>query len=301
MNDTPLRIGLVGGGPWARTVHAPGLSDHPATRLEAVWTRRPDVAAELAAEHDATAVATFDELLDTVDVVAFAVPPSAQAEFAERAARAGKHLILEKPLAGDVEAAQRVVDAVNEAGVASLMMLTMRYVQQTREWLTGIRDAGGWSGGAARWLSGAMLGDKYGGSAWRLADGVLGDVGPHAIDLLDAALGTVTDVVSAHRTDADLWHVVLAHEGGATSTVSMSTRVPVRPTVAEFTVYGEHGMRTMVRERSGSAAEAYTALLDDLAALCATGMRTHECDARRGLHLQRVLSRIRQVATGGGE
>ncbi|OLT38647.1 dehydrogenase [Saccharomonospora sp. CUA-673] len=299
MNDTQLRVGLVGGGPWARTVHAPGLSDHPATKLEAVWTRRPDMAAEVADEHDAVAVGSFDELLDAVDTVAFAVPPSVQGELAVRAAEAGKHLILEKPLAGDVATAERLAAAVDAAGVASLLMLTMRYGQQTRDWITGIRDAGGWSGGAARWLSGAMLGDKYGGSTWRLADGVLVDVGPHVIDLLDAALGPVTGVLSAHRTDADLWHLVLEHDRGpaapsATSTVSMSTRVPVRPTVAEFTVYGEHGMRTMAR--GGSASESYTALLDDFAALCATGLREHECDVRRGLHLQRVLAACVEAA-----
>lgn len=288
MSDTQLRVGLVGGGPWARTVHAPGLADHPATKLEAVWTRRPEVARELADQHGARAAGTFDDLLDGVDAVAFAVPPSVQGGFAERAARAGKHVVLEKPLAGDLETAERVAAAVDDAGVASLMMLTMRYTQHTREWLAGIREAGGWTGGAARWLSGALLGDTYGGAGWRATDGVLVDVGPHVIDLMDAALGPVTDVVAAHRTDADLWHIVLAHTGGATSTVSMSTRVPVQPTAAEFTVYGEHGLRTLARSRG--AAEAYTALLDDFAALIDTGVRGHECDAARGVHLQRVLT-----------
>lgn len=81
---------------------------------------------------------------------------------------------------------------------------------------------------------------------------------------------------------------MLAHNGEATSTVSMSTRVPVQPTAAEFTVYGEHGLRTLARSRG--AAEAYTALLDDFAALVATGVRGHDCDAARGAHLQRVLT-----------
>ncbi|MBB3663025.1 putative dehydrogenase [Prauserella sediminis] len=295
MNDTQLRVGLVGGGPWARTVHAPGLADHPATKLEAVWTRRPEVASELAEAHGGSAAGTFEELLDAVDAVAFAVPPSVQGEFAERAARAGKHVILEKPLAGDPETAERIAAAVDETGVTSLMMLTMRYTQQTREWLAGIREAGGWTGGAARWLSGALLGDTYGTAGWRVTDGVLVDVGPHVIDLMDAALGRVTDVVAAHRTDADLWHIVLEHSGRATSTVSMSTRVPVRPTAAEFTVYGEHGLRTLART-AGAAAEAYTALLDDFAALIATGVRDHECNAARGVHLQRILGKCLMAA-----
>ncbi|SFP75028.1 Predicted dehydrogenase [Amycolatopsis arida] len=289
-----LRVGLVGGGPWATSIHAPGLTEHPGTRLAAVWTRRPEVARELAEPYAATPCASFAELLDQVDAVAFAVPPRAQAELAVRAARAGKHLILEKPVAADVAGAEELAAAVDEADVVALVVLTLRFGLRTREWLVGLAEAGGWRGASARWLSGALLGEKYGNSAWRQEDGALADIGPHVLDLLDAALGEITEVLAAHRSPDDLWHLMLGHAGGATSTASMSLRLPVRPTVVEFAVYGERGFRALAGR--SEPAEAYTALVDDFAAMVASGTRTHPCDIRRGLHLQRLLAQAAHLA-----
>ncbi|NKQ59094.1 Gfo/Idh/MocA family oxidoreductase [Amycolatopsis sp. K13G38] len=293
--DERLRVGLVGGGPWARSVHAPGLADHPGTTLTAVWTRRPEAARELADAHDAAVADTFDELLGRVDAVSFAVPPATQAELAILAAKAGKHVILEKPIAPDVVAAERLADAVTEAGVASLVMLTLRYSVETRDWLRAVGEAGGWTGGNARWLSGALLAGVYSGSPWRHDGGALADVGPHVFDLLDAALGRIVRVAGAHRTADDLVHVIFEHENDVTSSASLSMRVPVRPTVAEFAVYGQHGYRALNRKPGGGAAESYTALLDDFAAMIATGTRAHSCDVRRGLHLQRILDEVREA------
>jgi predicted dehydrogenase len=292
-----LRVGLVGTGPWATTVHAPGLADHPGTTLAAVWARRAGAAKELADAHGAIGTDNLDELFSQVDALAFAVPPAVQAELAVRAAEAGKHVILEKPIAADLAGAQRLADAVAANNVASLVMLTLRFSTQTREWLEDITRAGGWRGGGARWLSGALLGGQYAASAWRqdTSGGALADIGPHAFDLLDAALGRITDVLAAHRAEGDLWQLLLAHEGGVTSTVTLSLHLPVQPTVVEIAVYGDHGYRTLGR-KAGTAGESYTALLDDFAAMIASGTTTHPCDVRRGLHLSSIIERARELA-----
>src|SRR5687768_14983337 len=107
----PLRVGLVGAGPWAAMVHAPVLAAGPETTLEVVWARRPEAAAELAGKFGAAPVSSFDELLGRCEALAFCVPPMVQAELAPVAAKAGKALLLEKPLAGDLDGAQRVADA----------------------------------------------------------------------------------------------------------------------------------------------------------------------------------------------
>jgi predicted dehydrogenase len=278
----------VGAGPWARSVHAPGLAGHPGIALTTVWARRREAAEELARGYGAQVSTTFDELLGQVDAIAFAVPPTTQAELAFEAAKAGKHLILEKPIAPDVPTAERLADAVSAAGVASLVMLTLRYAAQTREWLAELAATGGWTGGNARWLSGALLGGQYSGSPWRHQTGALADIGPHVVDLLDAALGPVTEVVGAHRTPEDLWHLIFRHENGATSSATMSIALPVEPTVADFSVYGTHGYRALARDPHG-VASSYTAFLDDFVSLIATGTTSHPCDVHRGLHLQRLL------------
>ena len=77
-----VRVGLVGAGPWAGIFHAPMLSAHAGTTLAAVWSRRPEAARGLAAAHGATAAASFEDLLDRCEAVAFAVPPDIQAELA---------------------------------------------------------------------------------------------------------------------------------------------------------------------------------------------------------------------------
>lgn len=286
--EEQLRVGLIGAGPWARTVHAPGIADHPGTRLVSVWTRNRDAAQDLAGRYGAEVADDPDQLIDQVDAVAFAVPPGIQARLAPGAAAAGKHLLLEKPLAGNVAGARRIADAVGDAGVASLMMLTRRFAPETGEWLAELDKLGGWDGGAAKWLSGALLSGQYSGSQWRHDHGALADIGPHALDLMDAALGRITDVLAVHRTSPDLWHLMLGHDGGATSTMSLSLMLPMRPTVVEFAVYGEHGYRAL-GGRDTPAQECYTSVLDDFVAMIHSGVHTHPCDAHRGLHLQTIL------------
>lgn len=296
MGAAGLRVGLVGAGPWARIVHAPALAAYPGTALTAVWARRREAAEELAHAHGAEVCAGFGELLGQVDAVSFAVPPAVQAELALEAAKAGKHLILEKPIAPDLPSAQRLADAVSAAGVASLVVLTLRYATETRDWLADLAATGGWTGGGARWLSGALLGGQFSASPWRHESGALADIGPHVLDLLDAALGPITEVVAASRTPEDLWHLILAHKTGATSTATLSIRLPVNPTVTDFSVYGSHGHRAFDRNPGHSALDSFTALLDDFAAMIATGTADHPCDVRRGLHLQHLLGEALALA-----
>ncbi|WNV91695.1 Gfo/Idh/MocA family oxidoreductase [Umezawaea sp. Da 62-37] len=286
--EEQLRVGLVGAGPWATAVHAPGIADHPGTRLTSVWARRPEAAAEIAHAHGAEVASTPDELLSSVDAVAFAVPPEVQSVIAVKAAQQGKHVILEKPIAATVDEAELLVAAVEQAGVASLVLLTRRYAPETKELLTQLRRTGGWAGGDAQWLNGALLDGPYSHSPWRHERGALHDLGPHVFDLLDIALGTITDVVSATVSDTGLWRLVFAHDGGATSSAAMSMSMPLQPPVAELTVYGEHGYRRLSRG-STSARDCYTLLLDDFVAMIHSRTTEHPLDVRRGLHLQRVI------------
>ena len=289
--DDQLRVGLIGAGPWASTVHAPGIADHPGTRLAAVWARRRDAAAELAGRYGAEVADDPDQLIDQVDVVAVAVPPSVQADLALRAAQAGKHVLLEKPLADTVEDARRIAGTIADRDLASLVMLTLRFSPEVIDWLAELAKLGGWTGGSAQWLSGALLGGAYSGSQWRQDQGALADVGPHAFDLLDAALGPITEVLAAHRADNDLWHLILGHENGVTSTATLSMRLATRPTVVDLAVYGSHGYRAL-GGRQTSAQQAYTAMLDDFVAMVHSGVHTHPCDAQRGLYLQTILDQV---------
>src|ERR1700754_3575338 len=109
----PVAVGLVGAGPWARMMHGPMLARGPHTRLAGVWARRPERAAGLGAP----VFTRIEELFDHCEAVAFSVPPAVQADLAVLAARAGKALLLEKPLADSLDGSRRLAEAVAEAGV----------------------------------------------------------------------------------------------------------------------------------------------------------------------------------------
>ena len=281
---TGPRVGLVGGGPWATMVHAPMLAASDAVELAGVWARRPEAAAELAGAHGVTAFASFEALLDAVDAVAFAVPPAVQADLGVVAASAGKALLLEKPIAADLDGAQRLADACHEAGVGTQVLLTWRYASAVRSFLADVAGDD-WLGGRGVFLGGAQLGGPF-ATPWRLERGPLLDLGPHVVDLLDAALGPVVEV----RASGDLlgWvGLLLTHESGAVSDVALCALM--EPAAGRTTVE--------VHSRARSAAvDVATALDGDVFATVAAELaRTaagepHPLDVGRGLHLQRVLA-----------
>lgn len=283
----PLAVGLAGAGPWATMVHAPLLAAGPETRLAGVWARRPDAAAALAAAHGVPAFATFDELLDGSHAVACAVPPDVQPGLAVRAAQAGKPLLLEKPLAATAADARRVADAVGEAGVGSLMVLTYRFGEGVRAFLEGA-GAFGADGGRAWWVSGAFLGGPFSTSPWRRRHGALLDVGPHVLDLVEAALGPVARV-DGTRSSRDWVELVLTHEGGALSGVSLSCRVAIADSRAGVELYGGGGVLEVdLRKDRGPAGLA--TLRSEFARVARTG-EPHPCDVRRGVELQVLIER----------
>jgi predicted dehydrogenase len=267
-------------------VHAPVLAAGPETRLAGVWARRPEAASELAGRHGVPAFARYEELLDACQAVACCVAPDAQPDLAVAAAGAGKALMLEKPLALSIDEARRLTEAIGEAGVRSVVVLTYRFSAAAREFLDGARHFDAF-GGRACFLSGAFLGGPF-ATPWRLEHGALLDVGPHVVDLIDAALGPV-EGVRAHG-DPHLWvGLMLEHGGGAASEVSLSSRTAIEPNRTEVEVYGTAGSR-FLDARASVGPETFATLRREVAA-AARGEPPgpHTPDAFRALFLQQVL------------
>ncbi|MEZ5158124.1 MAG: Gfo/Idh/MocA family oxidoreductase [Candidatus Nanopelagicales bacterium] len=280
----PVRVGLVGAGPWAGMFHAPMLAAGPETTLAVVYARRIEAARELAERFGTHATDDFDEFLGRCDAVAFAVPPDVQARLAPLAAAAGKPLLLEKPLALSVTAAQQMVDAIDQAGVPTQLMLTLRYTARIRQFLDQARQFDAF-GARAAWISGAFLPGSPFSTPWRLEYGALLDVGPHVLDLLDAALGPIrsTSVLG----DPHTWVAVTAvHEGGAVSDVAVSSVVP--GFVWECSLFGPAGELHAPQAGEDETAEVQPVIAAEFAQVVRSG-RSHELDAHRGLFLQRLL------------
>jgi predicted dehydrogenase len=288
-----LKFGLVGTGHWARSTHAPALATTPGIILAGIWGRDRPAAAALAAQYGAAAFGDVDELLADVDGVAFAVPPDVQCELAIRAAVAGKHLLLEKPVATADAGADALVEAVGTSKVATVVFFTARFRPAARTWLAQVRELDGWIGGSALWLSPGLLGPKP--SPWRLAKGGLWDLGPHTVSLLWAALGPVV-AVSADAGLEDVVHLVLHHASGVTSTVTVTQSAPRPALTAEVAVWGAAG-RSMMPKSDDSPVSSLQVALTELAANARAGEMSHPCDVTFGRDVGRVLaSAERQLA-----
>lgn len=283
-----MRFGLVGTGYWARVTHAAVLAREPGAELVAVWGRHADKAEALGSEFAIEAYTEFSEFLSGLDAVAFAVPPDVQAELAVAAAGAGKHLLLDKPLATSLAAAERLVDAVDHAGVSTVVFFTARFDETKRQWLATL-EAGDWEGAWVRWIVSAFAPDSpYANSPWRREKGALWDVGPHALSVLTAALGPVASV-TADGGAGDLVHLVFHHQSGATSTASLTLDAPPAAINVELSVWGPSGVSTMPLAGS-TAVEAYGVALRELLGNVRAGEASHPCDVHFGASVVRTLA-----------
>ncbi|NED88353.1 Gfo/Idh/MocA family oxidoreductase [Streptomyces sp. SID11233] len=284
LSHPPVRVGLVGAGPWARAMHARMLAAGPETALTAVWARRPEAAAELAQAHGALAAGSFEELLDHCEAVAFAVPPAVQAGLAVQAAAAGRALLLEKPLGADLAAARAVADAVAEHGVISQLVLTKRYHPATRAFLAEAATRQVF-GARSCYLHGAFLGGEF-ATGWRLEHGALLDLGPHLLDLLDSA---VAPIVSVRGTgDPRRWiELTCEHENGAVSQASLSGSVSLPRGRTRVELFGP-GEELVYDTADLDHEECWPVLRREFATAVRTGTGTG-IDAARGLRLQELL------------
>jgi predicted dehydrogenase len=295
-----MRIGLLGTGPWAETAYAPALGAHPELDFAGVWGRRPEAAKALAGRHGGVPVyEDVDTLFADVDAVAVALPPAVQAPLAARAARAGCHLLLDKPLATDVEQGRAVVEAVAETGVASVVFFTARFQAAVDAWITAQAAAGGWFTARAEWF-GSLFDEEsdspFADSPWRREKGGLWDVGPHALSVLLPVLGDVERVAAAVRGPGDTVHLVLLHSGGASSTLTLSLTAPPAACGATVELRGRAGT-TVLPESDEGAVEALVRAGDALLA-AARGGRPHPCDAAFALRVTELLVAAEGRLTG---
>jgi predicted dehydrogenase len=280
---TPVAVGLVGGGPWAEQVHAPMLAAGPETRLTAIWTRKGT--SPLGERYGVPVTGSFNDLLDSCEAVAFAVPPDIQASMAILAAQAGKALLLEKPVALTLTGALALAAAVDRADVPTQVMFTKRYHPRTRDFLTA---AAGFTTIGARscYLHGAFLGGPF-ATGWRLEHGALLDLGPHALDLLDAAIGPIETIRASG--DPRRWiELTCSHANGAVSQVSLSGSVALPGAVTTLELYGSDGLLSYDTVDMDHA-ECWPVVRREFAAAVRAG-KPHELDVHRGVAIQRLLA-----------
>ena len=259
----PLKVGLIGTGGISRQ-HLPGYQLAPDDiRLTAVCDIREDAALKFADEAGVDAVFTSaDEMLEQsdIDAVDICTIHDQHAPLAIAAARAGKHVLLEKPMAISLDECRAIIEATEEAGVTFMVAQQLRHVPS----YVGLRrriNAGElgqiWSARCDTFLTAALddgaqpiapRSGWWGFDGKRGGGGVITMLSVHHLDLMRYFVGEVA------RVDARIWTgnpsftnnaedravATLEFENGAVGmlTASFSSRAPW---AFQLLLMGEHG------------------------------------------------------------
>jgi len=297
-----LRFGLLGTGHWAAETHAPALVESPDAELVGVWGRNPAKAEGVAVRHGARPYDDLDDLLADVEAVAIALPPDVQAELALRAARAGRHLLLDKPVALTTAAADALLAAVEERGLSSVVFFTSRFRPAVDAFLRDAAAAGDWGGGRGTVFASIFRpGSPYGDSRWRVElGGGLWDVGPYALSHLLPVLGPVREV-AAMTASPGTTQALLRHDSGVASVLSVTVDAPAAATAYEVVFWGERGWAGVPSTPSGPgvAVGALGVAIADLTRDAATARTDHPCGVRFGRDVVAVLEAVETASRTG--
>jgi predicted dehydrogenase len=250
-SEAGIGVGLVGYGLAGRLFHSPYIAAVDGLRIAAIATSDPGRRAQARSDHpDADVVGTVDALLERADVeiVVVVTPNRWHAPIGTRAVEAGRHVVVDKPIAMDVPEAERLI----EAGERSGRILS---VYQNRRWdgdfqtLRSIVDQGRL--GAIDSLEARFERWSAVGGEWReLAEEAGGphrDLGAHIVDqslLLFGRARRVFAQMDRRRTGSlvdDSTFMAIDHADGVhsrlwTSLIAARTgpRMRVRGTAGEY-------------------------------------------------------------------
>ncbi|HUY32258.1 MAG TPA: Gfo/Idh/MocA family oxidoreductase [Pirellulales bacterium] len=218
----PIGFGVIGCGMIAN-FHSRAIGDVRGAKLVACYDTFPAAADRLAASTGCKAYHRLDEMLadPAVGVVTIGTPSGAHLEPAVAAARAKKHVIVEKPLEITLKRCDRIIEECERAGVELSTIFPSRFHDSSVE-LRRAMDAGRFGkltvGDAyVKWFRPQSY---YDGGAWRGTweldgGGALMNQAVHSVDLLTWLMGPVTEVRAQAAT--------LAHERIAVEDTAVAT------------------------------------------------------------------------------
>jgi UDP-N-acetyl-2-amino-2-deoxyglucuronate dehydrogenase len=249
----PIRFALVGAGMVAGH-HVNALKEIPDVELIGVCRRNPQKAKAFAETHGLAWTTDYNNFLrdPNVDIVDIVTPQSSHAEIGIAAARAGKHVVVEKPIAADLTKADQLIDTCKKEGVTLSVISQNRFTDAIQELRAAI-IAGTFGkileGDAyVKWLRPQSYYDQ---DAWRgtmdeEGGGVLINQAIHFIDVLLWIMGPVKNVYAYTKTVAhdmeteDLAAAMVNFESGALGVIQGSTAMyPGLP--ARLEIHGTKG------------------------------------------------------------
>ena len=251
MSDV-LRFGLIGCGRVAPR-HAESLLSLPGAQLVAVADVRESRAERFAAQYQAAAHTDYHALLarQDVDVVNICTPSGLHAQMAVEAMQAGKHVIVEKPIALTLHDADLMIGAARVYGLKLCVVLQNRYNRPMQD-LKQVIESGMLGrlllgNATVRWYRPQEYYEDGWHGTWAMDGGALMNQSIHHIDALQWLLGRPESVFAysatlAHRMEAeDIGVASIRFHGGTLGVVEGSTVTYPENLEGSVAVFGERG------------------------------------------------------------
>ena len=252
-----LGFGIIGCGMIANW-HAGAVAQIAGAKLVGVTDVNSDMRAAFAGKYNVSQFGSIDELLSCpdIDVVSICTPSGLHASLAVQAANAGKHIIVEKPMALNLAQADEIIKACEVNKVKLAVISQLRFAPAVKKLKQAVDQ-----GLLGRLISGDIYmkyyrsQQYYDASGWRGTwamdgGGALMNQGIHGIDLLQYVMGPVKSVFAHTRTLAreieveDTAAAVLEFKNGALGVVQGTTSIyPGQPRRLE--INGDRGTITL--------------------------------------------------------
>jgi predicted dehydrogenase len=232
MAGKPLRVACIGMGWWS-DVLADAMKRSGRFEIASCYTRSTDKRQAFAKKYGCTAAPSYEAILSdrSIEAVVNTTPNNVHRETTSAAARAGKHVFLDKPIANTVADARALTADCRKAGVVLALGYQRRKESHFR-WIRRQIDDGvfGKLVNAEANISRDRLGQFQLGS-WRytaegMPGGVMLQIGIHYTDVLEYLLGPVKAVRGSLAQlvlpgeNPDIASLIMEHENGALSTLN---------------------------------------------------------------------------------
>jgi predicted dehydrogenase len=234
MIHEPLTVACIGMGWWS-DVLADAIKRSGKLRIAACYSRSEEKRKAFARKFDCRAVPTYEVILadKSIEAIINTTPNNAHLDTTRAAARVGKHVFLDKPIANTVADGKAIAAVCRNSGVVLAIGYQRRRETQFR-WIRERIDEGAFGKlvNAEANISRDRVG-KIDLESWRytadgMPGGVLLQIGIHYIDVLEYLIGPVKAVSSMVAQlvlpgdNPDVASVIVEHENGALSTVNAS-------------------------------------------------------------------------------
>jgi predicted dehydrogenase len=258
-----VRVGMIGTSWYADSLHLPSLTSHPNAKVTAICGRNQARAQEMADKFNIPHVFTdYRGLMASgeVDAVVIATPDDLHHPMTLAAVEMGLHVVCEKPLALNAADAREMAEKADAAGVKHMTFFTLRWFQHT-QFVKELVDAGTVGRSTHCQISYVHGNGRDPRYRWRLdgerANGILGDLGSHLIDLARWLNGDIVRVAAnlsnfvqhyhddgrpvLPTNDAALLTVEFANGSQGTIHTSAVAYTGGRGMEQHIILYGDHG------------------------------------------------------------